>query len=106
MNRTPPSKGRFVAQWIVFIIFGGFGLVLAGVGVTQAIRQSRTLAAAHPVPATIIHSEVFKSTSHDTDQRLGRDNSTNSYRPDVRFRYTVVETEYESDLLHPTIIVQ
>lgn len=95
-----------MAQWIVFIIFGGFGLVLAGVGVTQAILQARLLAAAQPVPATITKSEVFKSTSHDTDQRLNRSTSTNSYRPDVRFRYTVADVEYESDLLYPTIIVQ
>ena len=95
-----------MAQWIVFIIFGGFGLVLASVGITQAVQQARLLAAAQPVPATIIKSEVFKSTSHDTDQRLNRSTSTNSFRPDIRFRYAVAGTEYESDLLYPTIIVQ
>ncbi|MGH7132613.1 MAG: DUF3592 domain-containing protein [Phycisphaerales bacterium] len=106
MSRTPPSKGRIVAQWIVFLVFGGFGIVLAYVGVTQSILQRRMLAAAQPIVATIVHSEVFKSTSSDTDTRLGRDNSTSSYRPDVRFRYSLAEVEYESDLLYPTIIVR
>jgi len=94
-----------VARWIAFIIFGGGGLVLLYVGVTQYFLQRRLLANAETIEVQIIKSEVHKSVSADTDSRLGRDNSTVSYRPDVRFRYTFRGTEYESDLLRPTIIV-
>ena len=51
-------------------------------------------------------SEVHESVSADTDARLGRSNSTTSYRPDVQFRYSYRGRAYESDLLKPTIIVQ
>jgi hypothetical protein len=33
-------------------------------------------------------------------------NSTTSFRPEIRFRYTFSEREYESDLLRPTIIAR
>ncbi len=92
------------AQIITFIIFGGLGLMLLFVGVTQFVQQRRSLANAEQVDALIVHSEVFTSTSADTDARLGRSNSTTTHRPDLRFRYTVAGREYESDLLYPTII--
>lgn len=93
-----------MAQIIVFLIFGGFGFVMLYVGVTQFLRQRRLLQRAQPVSVTIIKSEVFSSTSSDTDSRLGRDNSTMTHRPDVRFRYEVAGQSYESDLLYPNII--
>jgi hypothetical protein len=94
-----------VARWIAFIIFGGGGLVLLYVGVTQYFLQRRLLANAITIEAQIIKSEVHKMVSTDTDTRLLRDNSTVSYRPDVQFRYTFRGVAYESDLLRPTIIV-
>jgi hypothetical protein len=95
-----------MARIIIVVIFGGFGLVMLFVGVTQFVRQRRLLANAERVDALIVHSQVFSSTSADTDARLGRSTSTTTHRPDVKFRYRVGGTEYESDLLHPTIIVQ
>jgi hypothetical protein len=94
-----------LARWIALIIFGGGGLVLLYVGVTQYFLQRRLLANAVTIEARIIKSEVHKSVSSDTDTRLLRDNSTVSYRPDVQFRYIFRGTPYESDLLRPTIIV-
>jgi hypothetical protein len=94
-----------VARWIALIIFGGGGLVLLYVGITQFFLQRRLLANAVTIEAQITKSEVHKSVSADTDSRLLRDNSTVSYRPDVRFRYSFHGAEYESDLLRPTIIV-
>ena len=94
-----------MAQIIVFIIFGGFGFVMLYVGVTQFFRQRRLLRRAQPVNATIIKSEVFSSQSADTDSRLDRNTSTTTHRPEVRFRYLVNGQTYESDLLHPNIIV-
>jgi hypothetical protein len=94
-----------VARWIALIIFGGGGIVLLYVGVTQYFLQRRLLANAITTEARIIKSEVHKSVSSDTDNRLGRDNSTVSYGPDVRFRYIFRGTEYESDLMRPNIIV-
>ena len=94
-----------MARIITFIIFGGFGFVLLYVGVTQYFQQRRLLANAQRVDARIVHSEVFTSKSANTDRRLLRDNSTTTHRPDVKFRYHVGGTEYESDLLHPNIIV-
>lgn len=95
-----------MARIIATVIFGGFGLVLAFVGVRQFFMQRRLLANAERVDAVIVHSEVFSSTSADTDPRTLRSNSTTTHRPDVRFRYRMRGAEYESDLLYPTIIVQ
>ena len=94
-----------MARIITFVIFGGFGLMLLYVGATQLIQQRRSLTNAERVDAVIVHSEVFTSTSADTDARLLRSNSTTSHRPDVKFRYAVGGQQYESDLLYPTIIV-
>lgn len=94
-----------MARIITFIIFGGFGFVMLYVGVTQFVLQRRLLANAERVDVVIVHSEVLTTTSSDTDSRLLRNNSTTSHRPDVRFRYRVAGTEYESDLIHPNIIV-
>jgi Protein of unknown function (DUF3592) len=93
-----------MAQIIVFLIFGGFGLVMLYVGVTQYFRQRRLLRRAQPVDATILKSEVFSSKSADTDSRLLRDNSTTTHRPELRFRYEVNGQTYESELLYPNII--
>lgn len=95
-----------MAQIITFIIFGGFGFVMLYIGVTQLFQQKRLIQNAETVDAVITHSEVFTSKSADTDGKLGTSNSTTSHRPDVKFRYTVSGHEYESDLLHPTIIVR
>lgn len=94
-----------MARIIVTIIFGGFGLVMLYVGVTQFVQQRRLLEHAERVDAVITHSEVFVSTTRDTDSRIGSSNSTTSYRPDVKFRYRVGGEQYESDLLYPNIIV-
>ncbi len=95
-----------MARIITFVIFGGFGIVMLYVGVTQFLQQRRNLTNAERVDATIVHSQVFTSASSNTDRRLGRSNSTTTHRPDVKFRYRVSGTEYESDLLYPSSIVQ
>ena len=95
-----------MASIIVEVIFGGFGIVMLYVGVTQYLQQRRLLASAQTVDAVITHSQVFSSVSADTDSRLGRSNSTTTHRPDVRFRYTVNRTEFESELLYPTSIAR
>ena len=94
-----------MAQWITFLIFGGFGVMFLYVGITQFIQQRRNLADARPIQATVVHSQVVSSTTADTDGRVGFSNSTTSHRPDVRFTYQVLGTEYESDRLYPNIIV-
>lgn len=76
------------------------------VGATQWRQQRRLLEYAETVDATITHSEVFTSKSADTDGKLGTSNSTTTHRPDVKFTYSVGGQSYESDLLHPTIIVR
>ena len=95
-----------MARWITFLIFGGGGLGLLYVGVTQYLLQRRLIANAIAIEVEIVKSEVFKSVSADTDQRLDRNTSTTSFRPDLRFRYAYDGIEYESDMLQPTIIVQ
>lgn len=94
-----------MAQWITFLIFGGFGVMLLYVGITQFVQQRRNMTDAPPIDATVVHSQVVSHTSADTDSRLGRSTSTTSHRPDVRFRYQVLGTQYESDRLYPNIIV-
>jgi hypothetical protein len=88
-----------IAQIIAVVLFGGFGLVLLYVGATQFVMQRRLLANARRVDAVIIQSEVHTSSSSSR-------RSTTSHRADVRFRYQVNGVEYESDLLHPNIIVR
>lgn len=95
-----------MARIIVFVIFGGFGLVMLYVGLTQLVTQRRLLSNAERVDALIVHSDVFSSSSSDTDPRALRSTSTTTHRPDVRFRYRVGDEEYESDLMYPTIIVR
>jgi hypothetical protein len=93
-----------VARWIVFAIFGGFGLVLLYVGVTQFVQQRRLLTRARPVDAVITMSEVFSSTDKDRDG--SRTTSTTTHRPDVKFKYVVAGREYESERLYPTTITR
>ena len=95
-----------MAQLIAFILFGGLAVVLLVVGLGQVVQQRRLLDHAEPVDAVITHSQVFSSTSTDTDARLGRSNSTTTHRPDVKFRYTVAGSAHESDLLYPTSIAR
>lgn len=95
-----------MAQWITFLIFGGFGVMLLYVGVTQFVQQRRNLADARPIDAVVVRSEVVSSTTADTDGRVGFSNSTTSHSPEVRFRYQVLGTEYESDRLYPNIIAR
>ena len=95
-----------MARIIVFVVFGGFGIVMLYVGVTQYLQQRRLLSSAQTVDAVITHSQVLSSVSADTDSRLGRSNSTTTHRPDVRFRYTVNRAEFESELLYPTSIAR
>ncbi len=95
-----------MAQIITFLIFGGFGLVMLFVGLTQFVQQRRLLSNSERIDAVIVHSQVFSSTSANTDRRLLRSTSTTTHRPDVKFRYHIGGTEHESDLMYPNIIVQ
>jgi Protein of unknown function (DUF3592) len=95
-----------VARIITVIIFGGFGVFMLYMGITQLAQQRRNLAHAEPIEAVVVKSEVFASTSADTDPRLLRSTSTTTYRADITFRYTVSGQTYESDRLYPSIIVQ
>ena len=94
-----------MARIITFVIFGGFGFWMLYVGVTQHFQQRRSLMYAERVDAVITHSEVFTSTTADTDNRVGFSNSTTTHRADVKFRYRVGGEEYESDLMYPTAII-
>jgi hypothetical protein len=95
-----------MARWFVLLIFGGGGLALLYVGVTQYFLQRRMVAHSRPIEVEIVKSEVFSSTSMDTDPGLSRNTSTTTHRAEIRFRYTVNGVPYESDLLRPNIIVQ
>lgn len=86
-------------QLITLLIFGGFGAVMLYVGSTQWWLQRRLMRHAVPVTARITHSAVFRRPARDDDE-IGTE------RPEVRFRYQVQGRSYESDMLHPTIILQ
>ena len=98
--------GTMIARIAIMIVFGGGGLVLLYVGVTQYFQQKRLLANATRVDAEIIESRVFTSTSGGVGDKPLQNTTTTTHRPDVRFRYVVQGTTYESDLLRPTIIVR
>ena len=95
-----------MARIITLIICCGFAAMFLYVGAMQFWQQRRNLAHAEPVDALIVHSAVKMSKTRDTDQRVGFSNSTTRYLPEVRFRYVVAGTEYESERLHPTVIEQ
>ncbi|MFT3785568.1 MAG: DUF3592 domain-containing protein [Tepidisphaeraceae bacterium] len=94
-----------IVKTVVFLIAAGFGVMMLYVGLTQWFMQRKLVANPQRVKAVIIQSEVIESRSSDTDNRPLRDNSTISYRPEVKFRYTIDGRTYESDLLRPTIII-
>ncbi|HZW07802.1 MAG TPA: DUF3592 domain-containing protein [Phycisphaerales bacterium] len=102
----PRRKGYAMPQIIVFAAVGCVGLAFLYIGLTEVVTQRRLLARAVPVRAEIVHSSVRESRSADTDHRLLRDNSTTSYTVDVRFRYQVNGSLFESDTIRPTVIVQ
>lgn len=95
-----------MARLIVFLVFAAFGVVMLVVGATQYIQQRRLLAAAEPIEVEIVRSEVFSSESKPAGSKPLQSRSTTSHRPELAFRYEVDGATYESDLLHPTIIVQ
>jgi hypothetical protein len=95
-----------MVRLLVFAVFACLGLVMLYVGITQFFTQRRLLTNAIPIDATITHAQVSSSTSADTDRRVERNTSTTSHTPEVRFRYELAGNTYESDLLHPTIIVR
>src|SRR5215212_2320569 len=95
-----------MARIITLIICCGFAAMFLYVGAMQFWQQRRNLAHAKPIDAVIVHSAVKVSKTRDTDERVGFSNSTTTYLPEVRFRYAVAGTEYESERLHPSIIEQ
>lgn len=105
-GRLDPTAGSLIARSAAMLIFGSLGVMLLVVGAREMSRQAMLIRTAQAVPAVIIEKSVHKSTSADTDRRTLRDNSTNSYEPIVRFRYTVDGVEHEGTMLQPTVIVQ
>lgn len=105
-GRLDPTGGSVIARTVAMLIFGGLGGMLLVVGVREMSRQAWLIRTAEEVPAVIIEKSVHKSTSADTDRRTLRDNSTSTYEPIVRFRYTVDGVGHESAMLQPTVIVQ
>jgi len=95
-----------LARLIVFILFGGFGVFLFIVGLTQYVQQRRLLAAAQPIDAVITRSEVHSSRSSPVGKRPLRDQGITTHRAEVAFRYEIDGREYESDLMRPAIIVR
>jgi hypothetical protein len=92
---------------IITAVFGGFGLVLLYVGVTQYFLQRRLLSNATTVDAEIVESHVQSSTSSGVGSTGAlRRSSTTTHLPVVKFRYLVKGETYESELLRPTIIVR
>lgn len=91
-------------RWLFVLMFGGLGLMLLFVGVTQYFLQKRIAANARPVQVTIIRSEVIRSETKDTDTSLTRSTSTVTWSPEVAFTYQVNGQTYESDMLRPNII--
>lgn len=96
----------FAVRIAILIVFGGLGLVMLGVGITQFFQQRRLLANATAIEADIIDSRIESSTSANTDRRPLRSTSTTTHAPVVKFRYNLDGKTYESDLLTPTIIVR
>jgi len=103
-----PSVAKIVVRALVLLIFGGGGLVMFYVGAREHHLQRMLLKFAQPVKAEILESKVFTSESQVTRDpgQVKAVDSTETHRPDVRFRYVVDGKEYESDLLYPAAIVR
>lgn len=95
-----------IVRVVVVLIFGGFGLFMLYVGLTQYMQQRRLLTGAQPVEAEIIESTVKGSKVSTSASSESRITSTRTYEPVVRFRYSVGREQFESDMLRPTIIVR
>lgn len=91
-------------RWVFVAIFGGLGVMLIYVGITQFFLQRRIAANARPVEVEIIRSDISESTTHDSDPSASRSTSTTTWSPNVAFRYSVNAETYESSLLRPDII--
>ena len=89
---------------VFVLMFAGLGAMMLYVGVTQYFLQQRIAAHARPIEVEIIHSEVTRSVSSDTDPSLSRNTSTTTYTPEVRFRYLMEGRAYESAMMRPNII--
>lgn len=98
--------GSPIARTIAMLIFTPLAVMLLVVGVRETARQAWLIRTASPVDAIIIDSRVEASTSWDSDRRINRDNSTTTYEPIVRFRFTLDGVEHEGSRLRPTAIVQ
>ncbi|MEZ5947448.1 MAG: hypothetical protein R3C04_11480, partial [Hyphomonas sp.] len=71
-------------RWLFVILFGGLGVMLLYVGVTQYFLQKRIAAHARPVKVEITRSDITRSVSKDTDRSVARNTSTTTYSPNVR----------------------
>ncbi|WP_167755839.1 DUF3592 domain-containing protein [Vitreimonas flagellata] len=91
-------------RWVFVLMFAGLGAMMLYVGVAQYVLQHRIAEYARPIEVEIIHSEVTRSLSSDTDPSLSRNTSTTTYTPEVRFRYVVEGRAYESAMMRPNII--
>lgn len=98
--------GSAVARTIAMLIFTPLAVMLLVVGVREMARQAWLIRTAWPVEAVIIESRVHASSSHDSDRRVARDNSTTTYEPIVRFGFTLDGVGHAGDRLRPTAIVQ
>src|SRR5688572_18136254 len=92
-----------MARIVVTIIFGGFGLFMLYMGVSQYLQQRRLMRNAAPVEALVVKSEVFSS---DPGRGSRAKDATVTHRPEVKFTYELGGKPYESDRLFPTIIVR
>jgi len=103
-----PSTAKIVVRALVLLIFGGGGLVMFYVGAREHHLQRLLLNFSQPVMAEILESKVFTSETSVNRQpgEVKLVDSTQTHRPDVRFRYVVDGKEYESDLLYPAAIVR
>ena len=61
------------------LLFGGLGVMLLVVGTREHFMQRRLLAAAVPVEATILSSEIRTSTSSNSTSSSGRSTTTTSH---------------------------
>lgn len=91
-------------RWLFILMFGGLGVMLIYVGVTQYFLQKRIAANARTIQVEIIRSDVTRSVSMDTDRSPTRNTSTTSWSPNVRFRYVLNGQIRESDMLRPNVI--
>lgn len=114
MDCNPPSENRSISMWppgtgsgsalgtvvfqiqtrhlVVPLLLALIGTYLAYTGGERILRQRRAVATFEPVDATVTDSDLTT---------LGREGASQTYQPQITYRYEYDGTRYTSETVYP-----